>query len=206
MKCNLLEWHFSLQGAEGSPYDKGIYHGRIRLDPEYPRKAPSITMLTPSGRWQPYADICLSASAYHQESWDPNWNLRTLVLSLRGFMTSKPREIGGIQSSLEEAMDLAVKSRTYRCPHCGVDHKTLDLSEGTHIKASRNTEYLGSGDAFVSISQRKGATKRHSSSVPQRKSSSIFSQLHQGLVSSRSFIMILLAISFTVFLNQISIG
>jgi ubiquitin-protein ligase len=38
LKGNLLEVHFSFTGVEGSPYCGGIYHGRIRLHPDYPRK------------------------------------------------------------------------------------------------------------------------------------------------------------------------
>ena len=35
-------------------------HGRIQLDPDYPRKAPIISLLTPSGRWDVNKPICLS--------------------------------------------------------------------------------------------------------------------------------------------------
>lgn len=47
---NLLEWHFSFTGVADSNFENGIYHGKILLDPEYPRKAPSICVLTPNGR------------------------------------------------------------------------------------------------------------------------------------------------------------
>lgn len=60
MKKNLLEWHFSFTGIEGSNFEQGVYHGKIRLHPEYPQKAPAISISTPSGRWEVNADICLS--------------------------------------------------------------------------------------------------------------------------------------------------
>ena len=60
MRGNLLEFHFSFTGTEGSSYCGGIYHGRILLHPDYPRKAPSISVLTPTGRWECGKDICLS--------------------------------------------------------------------------------------------------------------------------------------------------
>lgn len=60
VRNNLLEWHFSFTGVSGSSYAGGIYHGRIMLHPEYPRKAPTISILTPSGRWEIGKDICLS--------------------------------------------------------------------------------------------------------------------------------------------------
>jgi ubiquitin-protein ligase len=62
MKGNLLEFHFSFTGVEGSSYSGGIYHGRILLHPDYPRKAPAISVLTPTGRWECGKDICLSGS------------------------------------------------------------------------------------------------------------------------------------------------
>ena len=58
-----------------------------------------IAIMTPNGRWEVGKPICLSATAYHQETWDPSWNLRTLVMALRGHMMTYPREIGGIIST-----------------------------------------------------------------------------------------------------------
>jgi ubiquitin-protein ligase len=66
---NLLEWHFSFLGIDGTTYGEGCYHGRILLHPEYPRRAPSICLISPNGRWEVGRDICLSATAYHQETW-----------------------------------------------------------------------------------------------------------------------------------------
>lgn len=60
MKRNPLEWHFSFTGMENSPFEGGVYHGRIVLDKKYPKKAPSVSMLTPSGRWKVNTNICLS--------------------------------------------------------------------------------------------------------------------------------------------------
>lgn len=125
LSSNLLEWHFSFTGVQDSAYDGGVYHGRIRLHPEYPRKAPSISMLTPTGRWEVGKEICLSASAYHQETWDMNWNLRTLVMSLRGFILSQPREIGGILTTSDKQRELAASSRDWACPVCGIRHADL---------------------------------------------------------------------------------
>mgnify|MGYP002633407161 CR=1 FL=1 len=49
---NILEWHFSFTGMDDSAYAGGIYHGRIILPKEYPRRAPQICLLTPNGRWE----------------------------------------------------------------------------------------------------------------------------------------------------------
>ena len=134
IKGNLLEFHFSFTGIEGSAYEGGLYHGRIFIPPEYPRKAPTICMLTPTGRWEVGKPICLSASAYHPETWDPNWNLRTLVMALRTHILTQPREIGAISTSIEYQKRLASLSRSWLCPICGVSHS--DLLPGTHRKES----------------------------------------------------------------------
>jgi len=125
LASNLLEWHFSFTGVQDSAYDGGIYHGRILLHKEYPRKAPSISMMTPTGRWEVGKEICLSASSYHQETWDVNWNLRTLVMSLRGFILSQPREIGGILTTSDHQRSLAASSKDWACPVCFVNHRQL---------------------------------------------------------------------------------
>ena len=62
MKNNMLDWHFSFIGVEGSQYGGGIYHGTISLSSQYPRKAPIIKMTTPSGRWKVNEEICLSGT------------------------------------------------------------------------------------------------------------------------------------------------
>lgn len=73
MKNNLLEWHFSFTGMDGTAFDGGIYHGKILLHPDYPRKAPVICVTTPSGRWEINVPICLSGNP--QSASDLYWNL-----------------------------------------------------------------------------------------------------------------------------------
>ena len=127
LRTNLLEWHFSFTGIEDTIYSEGIYHGYVVLPQEYPKKPPHVAILTPNGRWEVNKFICLSASGYHEESWNSDWNLRTLILSLRSFMLSSPNEIGGINTSPENRLCLAKLSRSFLCPRCGVMHYNLDL-------------------------------------------------------------------------------
>ena len=52
LENNIFEWHFTIRGPPDTPFDGGVYHGRIILPFEYPFKPPSFMMLTPNGRWE----------------------------------------------------------------------------------------------------------------------------------------------------------
>ena len=43
---NQFEWHFTIRGPPDTPFEGGIYHGRILLPTEYPLKPPNIVFLT----------------------------------------------------------------------------------------------------------------------------------------------------------------
>jgi len=118
---NLLRWHFSVLGPSNSPYHGGIYHGRVLLPKNYPGSPPRVQMLTPSGRFLPGADICLSASSYHPETWTPRWTVLSLVDALRLRMLTEASEIGGMVASSERRRECAEASRGWRSAGV-VDH------------------------------------------------------------------------------------
>jgi len=117
---NLLRWHFSIMGPTHSCYENGIYHGRILLPKDYPMSPPRVQMLTPSGRFVPGGDICLSASAFHPETWTPRWTILSLVDALRLHMLTSANEIGGVDASTEQRKRFAVQSRLWRAG--SIDH------------------------------------------------------------------------------------
>ena len=86
LETNLFEWHFTIKGPPSTPYEAGLYHGRIVLPPTYPLRPPSFRFLTPSGRFEVNREICLSISGHHEESWQPAWGIRTALCALRAFM------------------------------------------------------------------------------------------------------------------------
>ena len=51
-----------VSGPPGTPYAGGAYHGVLKFPCEYPHKAPSVLMYTPSGRFQTNTRICMSMS------------------------------------------------------------------------------------------------------------------------------------------------
>jgi ubiquitin-protein ligase len=113
---NLRVWHFSVRGPTGtnSVYAKGIYHGRVVLPKDYPGSPPRVHIVTPSGRFVPGADICLSASSYHPESWTPQWTIQGLIQSLRLHFLTEANEIGGMHASHSKRRALAMTSRQWR--------------------------------------------------------------------------------------------
>lgn len=72
---SLLEWHFVLEGAKGTDYEGGLYHGKLVFPPQYPFKPPSISLFTPNGRFAVNTKLCLSMTDYHPESWNPMWSV-----------------------------------------------------------------------------------------------------------------------------------
>jgi len=80
---DLFEWQFAVRGPPGTDFEGGIYTGRLVLPVNYPLAPPSITMLTPNGRWEIGKKICLSNTSYHPDLWQPAWGIRTMMEALR---------------------------------------------------------------------------------------------------------------------------
>lgn len=69
----LQDWHYVLEGAPGTDYEGGCYHGVISFPQAYPFRPPSIKMVTPNGRFAVNTKLCLSMTDFHPESWNPMW-------------------------------------------------------------------------------------------------------------------------------------
>lgn len=59
-ESDILVWHYAIKGPSDTPYDGGVYVGKLKFPPEYPMKGPSIYMMTPSGRFQINTRLCMS--------------------------------------------------------------------------------------------------------------------------------------------------
>ena len=57
---NILIWYYALVGPADTPYQGGVYVGKLRFPPTYPMAPPAVMMLTPSGRFQINTRLCLS--------------------------------------------------------------------------------------------------------------------------------------------------
>ncbi|KAI0208234.1 Ubiquitin-conjugating enzyme E2 J1 [Lamellibrachia satsuma] len=173
LEDNLFEWHFTIRGPVDTAFDRGIYHGRIVLPPDYPMKPPSIILLTPNGRFETNKKICLSISGHHPESWQPSWSIRTALLAIIGFMpTHGSGAIGSLDYTPDERKVLAMKSLEWKCPQCGdVTGTLLPVTEASK-ETTKEAEELASQIDFQGEKDKStGDTKDKSSPPPASQTS-----------------------------------
>lgn len=108
---NILEWHYILTGPPDTPYEGGQYWGTLMFPPDYPFAPPAIRMHTPSGRFQPSTRLCLSISDFHPKSFNPAWEVSTILTGLLSFMTSEEMTTGSVRASEHERKLFAQRTR-----------------------------------------------------------------------------------------------
>lgn len=110
---NILEWHYVITGPPKTPYENGQYHGILRFPLDYPFKPPSISMITPNGRFSCNTRLCLSMSDYHPDTWNPTWSVLTILTGLLSFMTDNEQTTGSINTTDSVKSKLAAESKKY---------------------------------------------------------------------------------------------
>ncbi|KAK6497417.1 Ubiquitin-conjugating enzyme E2 6 [Arthrobotrys musiformis] len=111
LETNILEWVYLIDGPPDTPYTGGQYWGTLVFPPDYPFKPPAIRMMTPSGRFQTSTRLCLSISDFHPKSFNPAWEVSTILTGLLSFMTSEEMTTGSISATLAQRKQLAAMSR-----------------------------------------------------------------------------------------------
>jgi ubiquitin-conjugating enzyme E2 J2 len=122
-EANILEWHYIITGPEETPYHGGQYWGTLIFPSNYPFAPPAIRMHTPSGRFQPSSRLCLSISDFHPKSFNPAWEVSTILIGLLSFMTSEEMTTGSVSSTEVERKELARRSRWWNSTGGGSQNK-----------------------------------------------------------------------------------
>lgn len=104
-------WHYIITGPEKTPYHNGQYWGTLIFPPDYPFAPPAIRMHTPSGRFQPSTRLCLSISDFHPKSFNPAWEVSTILIGLLSFMTSEEMTTGSVGATDVERRWAAGRTR-----------------------------------------------------------------------------------------------
>jgi ubiquitin-conjugating enzyme E2 J2 len=91
-------------------------------------------MHTPSGRFQPSTRLCLSISDFHPKSFNPAWEVSTILIGLLSFMTSEEMTTGSVSSTEAERKFLAARTRWWNSTGGGSQAKSNAATKG-NIKA-----------------------------------------------------------------------
>ncbi|KAI1293877.1 Ubiquitin-conjugating enzyme E2 J2 [Halotydeus destructor] len=150
LPSNILEWHYIVRGPEGTPYEGGIYHGKLTFPSEFPFKPPAIYMLTPSGRFKCNTRLCLSISDYHPDTWNPAWSVSTILTGLLSFMVETKPTMGSIETSDYEKKVFAKQSWEYNMKNSIFVELFPDLVEEVKSRRLRSQQ----PDALNSVTGR----------------------------------------------------
>ncbi|KAI9833192.1 MAG: hypothetical protein M1819_003815 [Sarea resinae] len=140
---NILEWHYILTGPPKTPYENGQYWGTLMFPPDYPFAPPAIRMHTPSGRFQPSTRLCLSISDFHPKSFNPAWEVSTILIGLMSFMTSEEMTTGSVSATEPERKWAAARTRWWNSTGGGTSTRTIT---GVPSSNTRGVGAIKAGD------------------------------------------------------------
>lgn len=107
---NILQWYYVITGPPDTPFEGGQYLGSLNFPSDYPYRPPAIRMLTPSGRFEPGARLCLTMSDFHPETWNPAWNVSTILTGLLSFMCSHEVASGALSTPPQKVKEYTKRS------------------------------------------------------------------------------------------------
>ena len=113
LESNLFEWHYAIQGAPGTVFEGGVYHGKVVFPPQYPYKPPTIHIMTPNGVFDPKVTVCTTMSDYHPETWNPLWNISSILSGLQSLMMERAPTMLSAQTTSDEKRAFARASLAF---------------------------------------------------------------------------------------------
>ncbi|XP_071840560.1 ubiquitin-conjugating enzyme E2 J2-like isoform X1 [Apostichopus japonicus] len=142
LPSNILEWHYVVRGPEKTPYEGGLYHGKLVFPQEFPFKPPSIYMITPNGRFKCNTRLCLSISDFHPDTWNPAWSVSTILTGLLSFMVELNPTLGSIETSDYTKRQLAVNSWEFNLKNQTFTELFPEIGEEARKKVNKRLEEL----------------------------------------------------------------
>ncbi|THX53593.1 ubiquitin-protein ligase [Aureobasidium pullulans] len=152
-ESNILEWHYILEGPKDTPYAGGQYWGTLVFPPDYPFAPPAIRMHTPSGRFQPSTRLCLSISDFHPKSFNPAWEVSTILLGLQSFMTSEEMTTGSLSATAAERIVFATRSKWWNSTGGGSSNRTIPAVSTQPSSNTRGFGAIRAGDGGVKFKE-----------------------------------------------------
>ena len=119
LEGDILKWHFTFKGVEGTEYEHGLYHGYIQIPPDYPMSPPDIFYLNENGRFHTNQKICITITSYHKESWSPMWTFSKMLQAMISHFIVDDTGIGSLKMTKDKRKVIAEKSQDFHCSHCG---------------------------------------------------------------------------------------
>ncbi|EMC92769.1 hypothetical protein BAUCODRAFT_37681 [Baudoinia panamericana UAMH 10762] len=145
-ESNILEWHYILTGPPNTPYHNGQYWGTLTFPSDYPFAPPAIRMHTPSGRFRCSERLCLSISDFHPKSFNPAWEVSTILLGVLSFMTSEEMTTGSVSATEAQRKEFAARTRWWNSTGGGSTNRTLSGQAQTQGSNSRGFGAIKAGD------------------------------------------------------------
>lgn len=109
-----VEWFFVVPGEADTVFQGGEYLVRIRFSTDFPISPPSISFLTPNGRYHINDPICLNGvSDFHSENWSPTISVLSIIQSVQHSMNEDSTGIGSITESCAIRKSLAAQSQQW---------------------------------------------------------------------------------------------
>jgi ubiquitin-conjugating enzyme E2 J2 len=105
-------------------------------------------MHTPSGRFQTSTRLCLSISDFHPKSFNPAWEVSTILLGLQSFMNSDEITTGSINNSEAERRAFASRTRWWNSTGGGSTKKEIPGVSGSNAKGVGNVKAGDGGQKF----------------------------------------------------------
>lgn len=87
-------------------------------------------MHTPSGRFQPSTRLCLSISDFHPKSFNPAWEVSTILIGLLSFMTSEEMTTGSVGATEQERKWASQRTRWWNSTGGGSHMKEGNKQKG----------------------------------------------------------------------------